>query len=578
MEDRATYWQALNDFRRARGRANLEQLMAKITGASAELLSYEEVRQQLQARESIERGRREIPMDAIVGSVGRYSDFTRSFLPRQDSGDARWARVKTAMTGLVGVPPIEVYQIGDVFFVKDGNHRVSVARQMEFIYIDAYVTEVRTLVPLTPDVQPDELIIKAEYAGFLEQTKLDKLCPEIDLTVTAPGQYDLFLEHIQVHQYFMGLDWQRDVSWAEAVEHFFDTVYLPAVEIIMQRGILRDFPGRTKADLYLWLSAHRAELAESLRWEIGLGEAAEHLAREYGDRPGLRMAQAGKKFLEAVIPDSLESGPPAGQWRERWIERNRFEVLFYEILVPFNGENDCWTVLDQAIRVVQREGGRIRGLHVVADKEALESEPAQAIRDEFEGRCQAAGVQGGLALQVGKAADLICENAGRVDLVAVCLQHPPGTGAMGRLGSGFRTLIQRCPRPVLVAPGEPTPMNKALLAYDGGPKAQEALFVAAYLAGRWGTALTVVSVDEGHGDPADQLMDAQKYLEHRGIPAETVRAEGPVTEAILATAEQRDIDLLVMGGYGHSPLVGVVMGSVVDQVLRTWRRPVLICR
>ena len=62
------------------------------------------------------------------------------------------------------------------------------------------------------------------------------------------------------------------------------------------------------------------------------------------------------------------------------------------------------------------------------------------------------------------------------------------------------------------------------------------------------------------------------------VPAETVLAEGSVTETILATAEERDIDLLVMGGYGHSPLVGAVMGSVLDQVLRTWHRPVLICR
>jgi nucleotide-binding universal stress UspA family protein len=312
--------------------------------------------------------------------------------------------------------------------------------------------------------------------------------------------------------------------------------------------------------------------------EIGLNEAAEHLTSEYGDRPGSVVVRAGKKLLDAVIPDSLESGPPPGQWRENWIERKEFEVLFFEILVPLSGEPECWSAVDQAIQLAQREGGRLRGLHVVADEDQLECDEARALQVAFKERCEAAGVEGGLALQVGKVADWICEGARRVDLVVLCLQHPPGTGALGRLSSGFRGLIQRCPRPMLVVPGQPAPMQKALLAYDGGPKAQEALFVAAYLAGRWEMDLTVIAVEERNSEAADWLLDAQGYLEHRGVPAEMLSATAPVAEAILAAAAEREVDLLVMGGYGRSPLVGVVLGSVVDQVLRTWRRPVFICR
>ena len=156
-----------------------------------------------------------------------------------------------ATTRLTGLPPIEVYNIGDAYFVKDGNHRVSVARQLGNETIQAYVTEVRTRVPMTADLTPDDLILKAEYADFLEQTHLDELRPDADLNVTIPGQYPKLLEHIAVHQYYRGLDLDREVSYLEAVAHWYDTVYLPIIELISERGIMRSFPDRTETDLYL---------------------------------------------------------------------------------------------------------------------------------------------------------------------------------------------------------------------------------------------------------------------------------------------------------------------------------------
>ena len=81
------------------------------------------------------------------------------------------------MTGLSGVPPIEVYKVGDAYFVKDGNHRVSVARQLGMSHIEAYVTDVATSVPVGSDLRPDDLILKSEYADFLERTQLRRLRP-----------------------------------------------------------------------------------------------------------------------------------------------------------------------------------------------------------------------------------------------------------------------------------------------------------------------------------------------------------------------------------------------------------------
>ena len=238
-----SYLRALEDFRKARSQAAMERIVARLRGRSADLLSYDDVRQRLGAGIAGRRELREIPLDAIVGSVGRYSDFTRKFLPRTDDGQERWIRVMSAVTGLGGLPPIEVYQIGDVYFVRDGNHRVSVARQLDAGSIQAYVTQLQTPVPFSPDVQPDDLILKEEYAQFLRRTRLDEIRPEAYLTVTSPGRYPKLLEHIEVHRYYTGLDQQRDIPFDEAVGHWYDTVYLPVVGVIRARGILRDFPG-----------------------------------------------------------------------------------------------------------------------------------------------------------------------------------------------------------------------------------------------------------------------------------------------------------------------------------------------
>ncbi len=127
--------QAKQEFQRARQRAKLQELAAQMTGKSVNLLVYEEVRQRLKAVESAARERRIIPLNAIIGSVGRYTDFNRQFLPLRNEDRERWARVKMVVEDLQGLPPIEVYQVGEAYFVMDGNHRVSIARQLGAVEI-----------------------------------------------------------------------------------------------------------------------------------------------------------------------------------------------------------------------------------------------------------------------------------------------------------------------------------------------------------------------------------------------------------------------------------------------------------
>lgn len=583
MENLATYQtfsaQAMEDFHRARRRAVLERILATLSGRSADLLSYEDVLKKLKEKGRASRGLKDIPLDAIVGSVGRYQDFTRTFLPRRDEDIHRWTRVQMAMNSMTGVPPIEVYQIGDAYFVLDGNHRVSVARQMGATHIQAYVTEIKTKVPLTPDVTPDELILKAEYADFLEKTKLDELRPGCDLTVTVPGQYRVLLEHIDVHRYFMGLEQQREIPYHEAVTHWYDTVYMPVVQEIRDHGILRDFPGRTETDLYIWIMEHRAALQEQMGWNaIPYDAAAMDLAERRSPTARRLVSRIGSKLLEAVVPDELADGPSPGQWRMQRQADQWERPLFSHILVPVSGEVNGWVALDQAAVVARREGSRLLGLHAVPTTEERDGERARMVQEEFNRRCREAGVHGELAIAVGGVSQVICERARWGDLVVANLAHPPTPQPVARLRSGFRTLIRRCPIPIMAVPHRATPLTRGLLAYDGSPKGREALFMATYLASRWNMALTVLTVLEEGRTTSETLEEARQYLENHEVHAVYETRTGDVGEAILDTAETRGSEVIVMGGYGFSPVLELMLGSSVDRVLNEAQVPILLCR
>jgi len=552
--------------------------MARLTGRSADLLSYEEVRQKLKVRKVGERKLKQIPLDAIVGSVGRYQDFTRTFLPRYDADERRWTRVRESMLGPRGMRPIEVYQIGEVYFVLDGNHRVSVARQLGATRIPAYVVELRTKVPLAPDVQLDDLIVKAEYAEFLEHTRLDERRPDADLSVTMPGQYQVIEEHIDVHRHFMSLEQERDVACLEAAVHWYDEVYQPVVQVIRDRGILRDFPGRTETDLYVWTFEHRAALAEDLGWEIDPEMAAVDLVPRFSPKPRRIVARVSEKILGVVTPGEIEAGPPPGQWRRERLALRQHNHLFADVLVAINGDESGWCALTYALFVAHYEQARVHGLHVMPPGVSTEGAAVQAIRAEFDRRCEAVNVVGELVVETGHISHHMCDRARWADLVIFSLNYPPAPRPVARLSSGVSAMIRRCPRPVLAAPNVSPRLERALLAYDGSPKSREALFVATYLSVRWHIPLVIVTVIEEGRTTADTLTEAQDYLQKRGGQATFVKDSGPVAEVIMQAANAHQSDLIIMGGYGFNPVMEIVLGSAVDEVLRTSRRPVLICR
>jgi hypothetical protein len=278
---------ALADYGRARAKAFLNGVMAYIRGRPNDLLSFDEVKEKLRIGGPIYRGVKTVPLARIAGSLNRYRDFDRAFLPTQTHTADRWQKISRAFYEDVSLPPVVLYKVGDLYFVVDGNHRVSVAREKGQEFIDAEVRECDVRVPVTPDLQAEDLVILGERVEFLERTGLDRIRPGAQSALTVLGGYDRMLEHIAVHRYFMGLDWKRDIGEEEAVEHWYDMVYLPIVHSIRDSGILAGFPGKTEGDLYLWVIDHQHYLAQARDRLSPPGDAAreflEHL--EGGGKP-----------------------------------------------------------------------------------------------------------------------------------------------------------------------------------------------------------------------------------------------------------------------------------------------------
>jgi hypothetical protein len=274
---------AFNKFRKARRRAVLISLLARLTGESDELLAWQEVSHQLNLVHPNKRYLANVPIDEIVGSVNRYHDFNRKFYPLSDDDEYRWAKVEQ-LVEVQGLDPVEVYRVGDVYFVYDGNHRVSVARQNEATHIEAYVTEFRSPVEVHPDDSLLDLVLRMEYEELVEDTLLDQLPFELELSVSIPGRFREVYEHVSVHRYYLGLELEREIPMLEAAESWARNVYLPVVKVIRDLKVLNDFPERTETDLYLWLMKHEWELEASLGIDLPTEAVAFDLTQNFSTR------------------------------------------------------------------------------------------------------------------------------------------------------------------------------------------------------------------------------------------------------------------------------------------------------
>jgi hypothetical protein len=230
------------DFERALRRGSWNRIVRFLQGKPSLLLPFEQVRERIDIGASSYDGVREIEIDKVIGSVNRYHEFDREFLPRHARTADRWIHVSRMFEEGPGFPPISVYQVGDAYFVVDGNHRVSVARRLGAKSIEAEVTRFHPDVPLDKQTDVQALIIKSEYSAFLRATHLDKLRPRQRIEFTRPGRYGTLLEHIDKRRYYMGQHAKKEIAYEEAVLSWYDGLYRPLVEIFRQERLLDRFP------------------------------------------------------------------------------------------------------------------------------------------------------------------------------------------------------------------------------------------------------------------------------------------------------------------------------------------------
>lgn len=266
------------DFDRARQKALFHELASILRRQPNELIPYHEVRKRMSPERESYRGIQTVPVKQIVGSVDRFRDFDSEFLPRHAHTAGRWKNVDRAYYQDVRLPPIQIYKVGDVYWVKDGNHRVSVAKERGVEFIDAEVIEGHIRVPLYASMSPFELLLQVEYAEFLRLTDLDRLRPDHDIRPTALGRYDEMWDHILFHQQGLSEEQGQPVGIPEAVSSWYDDIYLPITGVVRERKLLERLPDRSEADVYLWVMAKRQELEDQEGQEVDPERSAEVFA------------------------------------------------------------------------------------------------------------------------------------------------------------------------------------------------------------------------------------------------------------------------------------------------------------
>ena len=240
-----------------------------------------------------------IPIDKIIGSLGRYLDFSETLLPKRTDGSSRYEYIKSLMEKGVNLAPIQVYQMLDNYFIIDGHHRVAVAKnEFKAKYIDAEVIEIRFNFELSKDKNyifdsesTKKFLIKLEENAFQKATMLNNKILIYPLKVTELKSYTVLNQEI--------LDFKQNYNNGELSKRsmmfvsykWYAERFLPAVKLITQEKILSKFANRTYTDLYVWIQKHKYFLSQQAGHDVGFDFTAHDFMEKYKD----------KKFLD-IIP------------------------------------------------------------------------------------------------------------------------------------------------------------------------------------------------------------------------------------------------------------------------------------
>lgn len=277
--------QTEEDFAKARNKAFFNEIQHLLSPEEASLISLNDVKQLIRPINETYLGMKVIPIDKIIGSEGRYKDFDNNFFPKSSHLRHRWEHVDEAAIKSITLPPIKVYEINGLYFVRDGNHRVSVAKARGTEFIDAEVVTLQSEIKLKkPNNMNDVVkqIINYEKRLFYAETSFGDITDFWCLDFSRTGRYDVIYNHILTHKYFLNQQQEDEVSMEDAILSWFTKVYVPIISTIQKKKILKKFPKRTYSDLYVWIVRYWDDLKHKFgNNEIPIDLAVEDFTKKY---------------------------------------------------------------------------------------------------------------------------------------------------------------------------------------------------------------------------------------------------------------------------------------------------------
>lgn len=278
--------QTSDDFNKAKSKAIVNEIQHFLKPEEAKLISFYDLKELLHPDNETYIGMKTVPVASIVGSEGRYNDFDNMFFPKKSHLKNRWESIDRAHLQNTILPPINLYEIGGLYFVRDGNHRVSVARARGIEFIDAEVTSLRTEIRLKPGYTIQYLlkqIIQYEKRVFYSETAYGDITDDWSLDFTTPGQYDVIYNHILTHKYYLNLSHTEEISMPDAIISWYNMVYTPVLATIRRHKMMVKFRRRTPSDLFVWLVKYWEDFKAKYGEATPLDSVIDDFESEYGD-------------------------------------------------------------------------------------------------------------------------------------------------------------------------------------------------------------------------------------------------------------------------------------------------------
>ena len=286
-------------FNKARTNEMMARIFSILRPEDHDLLSFDDVRKVLRPKGEDHQGYRAVPIDNIIGSEGRYRDFSRNYLPKRESSRTRWTSIDGAHQKNIILPAVNLYEIAGYYFVRDGNHRVSVARSLGMEEIDADVIRLDTEIPLKEGITKSALkkqVLEYEKKEFEHTTRFSALFPHMGIEFTEIGRYSELIRHFEAHlRYLKSGD--ANATFEDAIRSWQRNIYLPISMLIAKERILARFPKRTTADLYIWIIKRGDELQQAQGRDIKIKDVVSDLSKRYGTNKIERAIYTLKKMI-----------------------------------------------------------------------------------------------------------------------------------------------------------------------------------------------------------------------------------------------------------------------------------------